>query len=373
MRRLLTCVTTLATALAAATTSLAVSTPAGQAAVPLDSPRATRGEVGAFVFADGGGAAGGTCVYSRGRLSAIRLTAPRASGRPQWEPTGQYVLWGARLQARTGRGAWRYVGGTHYSEPIVAHAGTPQRLRGASVPRVLGAPDTRYRVVETINWYFNDRNEAVVQGQATDTVSRLASPQGRVTSCPGVMGTRLPPVKALRLDELDPVRVSFRGATHGARVRYSVQGGTLPRGLRLGRRTGMVSGTVSAGATDLTTSYRDIRSRTFAFRIAASANGQTTSRTYRWTVFDTAFVMQDYYGRYGCGDECGEPVRNISDLGPKLAFGCSDLPQQGIPEDRTGVIYRQDYQLQDGSLARSAGRTFRYGDIFKWWYYPCSG
>lgn len=371
MRQLL---TTLATCITAATAGLLVVTsPASQGAVAARAT--TSGEVGAFTFHDKKRAPGAACVYKDGRLTAINLKAPSAAGRQEWEPTGQYILWSARLQAKVGRGAWRFVGGAHYSEAVVGHAGQLNALPPTSIPRVFGDPDTRYRVVETINWYFNDRNKPIVQGQASTLVRHYKSQRRQTSNCEGVTGTRLPPLGLITNEELDKVKVSFAGRSHGAEVKYSIKRGRLPKGLSLKARNGVVTGMIPASAVNTTVTYHDIKRRTFNFTVAAKANGRTTTKSYRWAVYDTAFLMPNYYGFYGCGTECaGEPesIPNISNLGPKIAFGCTTQPQSGIPADKYSVIYRQDYQKNDGSLAPSAGLIFRYGDVFKWWYYEAS-
>lgn len=335
----------------------------------------TSGEVGAFTFHDKRGAPGAACVYKDGRLTAINLKAPSAAGRQEWEPTGQYILWSARLQTKTGRAAWRFAGGAHYSEAVVGHAGELDQLPQTSIPRIFGDPRTKYRVLETINWYFNDRNKPIVQGQASTVIKHYKSQRTRAGNCEGVTGTRLPPLGLITSEELDKIKVSFAGRSHGAEVKYSIKNGRLPQGLRLRARNGLVTGTIPPSAVNTTVTYRSIQRRTFSFTVAAKANGRTTTKSYRWAVYDTAFVMPNYYGMYGCGADCDgnpESIPNISNLGPKISFGCTTEPQPGIPEDKYSVIYRQDYQKSDGSLAPSAGLTFRYGDVFKWWYYNAS-
>jgi hypothetical protein len=305
-------------------------------------------------------------------LSAITLTAPSAAGRSEWGATGQYILWEARLQAKAGRGGWKPVGGAHYSEAVVGHAGQLNPLPPASIPRVFGASDTTYRVVETINWYFDDRNKPIVQGQASTVVQHYTSRRKPARSCEGVAGTRLPPLHSVTNEELDAVRVSFAGRSHGAKVKYSIKSGALPQGLRLNRKKGLVTGTIGASAVNATVTYHNIQAQAFHFTVAAKAHGKKTTKSYDWIVYDTAFVMPNYYGSYGCGADCDgnkEAIPNISNLGPKIAFGCTTQPQPGIPANKYSVIYQQDYQKADGSLAPSAGLTFRYGDVFKWWYY----
>lgn len=376
MKRFLTPATAVATCLAttAALLALTISSP-GQAAPPGESARAavaratTTGQVGRYSFP---GTA--TCGYSSGRLTSISMPAPRAAGRQQWEPTGHWVLWGARLESRTGSGGWRKVGGTHYSDPRVLRAGSLRQLPAVSIPRIYGVDKTRYRVVQTISWYLNNVRRPIVQGQARQVVGRYAIPGGRAGTCEGTRALQLPPPRRIAHDELRQVRVSFAARNAPASTRYRL-GRTLPRGLQLNARTGVVTGTISARAADVTATYRRIRSRVFDFRITATANGRSTTRSYSWTVFDTAFVMPNYYNKYGCGAQCqGNPesVPNISHLGPKFAFGCSDEEQPGIPPERTSVIFRQQYQTDTGALRPSAGRTLRYGDVFKWWYYPCA-
>ena len=371
MNRRLIAVMTLSICAAATAVPVAATTPTDQ---DVYARTTTSGEVGAFSFPDTKGSPGAVCVYNKGRLKAINLKAPHAGGRPQWDPLGQYVLWSARVQAKTGSAGWRSVGGVHYSEAPVRDSGQFGPLPAQSIPRVSGAPNTKYRVVETINWYFNDRNKAIVQGQATHVVAHYSSMSKPTSSCQGVTGTRLPPLRKSTNDELDAVKVSFAGNSHGARVRYSIKSGRLPQGLRLNAMKGVVTGRIPAGAVNSTDSYHNIQPKTFRFVLAAKANGQITAKSYSWVVYDTAFVMPSYYGLYGCdGDpDCSEPVPNISHLGPKIAFGCTTTPQPGIPANQYSVIYRQDYQKLDGSLASSAGLTFRYGDVFKWWYYNAS-
>lgn len=357
--------TTLLACAAAAALTLTASL-ASQAAV---TARAG-GAVGAFAFPDQPGSPGAACIYEDGRLTAIEPKAPSAAGRAEWEPTGQYVLWSARVQAKVGRGPWKFVGGARYSEAVVAHAGPLNPLPPVSIPNLYGDSQTRYRVVSTINWYFNDRNQPVVQGQASSVVEHYQSRRKETGSCAGVIGTKLPPLGLITNSELDQVKLSFKGRSHGADVRYSIKRGSLPPGLSLRSRTGLVRGTIPAAAINTTVTYQSIQAQRFEFTVAAKANGRMTKKSYRWDVFDTAFVMPNYYGRYGCGPDCSgntEPVPNISSLGPKISFGCTTEPQPGITE--TSVIFRQDYQKSDGSLAPSAGLTFRYGDVFKWWYY----
>lgn len=369
MRRNLKTVVAIATAVAAGL--VVMGSPGSQGAV---AARAG-GDVGAFDFHDTPTSPGATCVYTNGRLSAISLATPTAAARPEWEPTGQYILWGARLQTRVGKGSWQSVGGTRYSEAVVGHAGPLNPLPALSIPRVYGDPRTSYRVVQTINWYFNNRNAPVVQGQASNVVANYSAQSKVRGECEGVTATKLPPLGLITSDELDKVDVSFAGRKHGAKVKYTLKRGSLPPGLSLKKKNGRVTGTIPAEAINTTVTYQSIQQQTFAFTVAAKANGRTSKKSYNWSVFDTAFVMPSYYGRYGCGPDCQgntEPVPNISSLGPKISFGCSTQPQPGLPANNYSVIYQQDFQQEDGSLAPSTGLTFRYGDVFKWWYYDAS-
>jgi hypothetical protein len=375
--------------LAAATLAAPVAGPvAAPAAAEPSASRATQsGEIGAYSFPDEQGQTSATCVYKKGRLTGIVLGAPSAAGRTEWGGTGQWILWGATLQAKKGKkGAWRTVGATHYSEAEVRTAAQGGTLPPASIPHVFGAVDTQYRVVETVNWYLANTAQSIVQGKTSIVVQHYTSRRKPASTCEGVVGTRLPRASSPTNNELDAVNVSFAGRSHGAKIKYSVKSGALPTGLSLNRRTGAVTGTIAATASNATAAaatttpgpppgeaaYKHITPQAFAFKIAARANGRTTTKSYSWVVYDTAFVMPNYYGLYGCGLRCEgnkEPTLNISDLGPKFAFGCTTTPQPGIPANKYSVVYKQEYQLEDGTLASSVGATVVYGDVFKWWYY----
>lgn len=373
MRRLLQILMGIMTCAAVATAGCVVATSlASEGAV---APRATTfGEVGHFRFPDTRRAPGAECKYDKQRrLTAIKLRTPRAAGRQRWEPGGQWILWTPRLQTKARQGGWKFVldhagrARAWYSEAQEGHTGPLRTLPPTSIPHIFGASNTQYRVVETIYWYTHNTN---VEGRASTIVKHYESRGEHADSCDGVAGPRLPSLHLIKNEELDAVNVSFARGSR-ANVRYSIKSGALPQGLSLMPNRGVVTGRIAASAVNTTVNYHSIQSKTFRFVVAARAHGQTTTKSYRWRVFDTAFVMPDYYGKYGCGYDC-DGIPNISSLGQKFAFGCTTEPQPGIPEDRYSVIYRQDYQKADGSLASSTGLTFRYGDVFKWWYYNVS-
>ncbi len=333
-----------------------------------DGSRATTaGVVGAYNFPDRKQSPGATCKYTKGRLTAITLRAPSAAGRPFWEPGGQWILWSAQLESKTGRAGWKPTKRKPaYSGNTLGRSGRLSTLRPVSIRHVFGAPNTQYRVRETIFWYTQN---TLVEGRAFNVVRNYTSRGARVGSCAGVISPTLPPLRKIRNEEQDGVKVSFADDDATGKVKYSLKRGTLPAGLRLKARTGVVAGRISENAVVATVDYQSIQSRTFRFVVAARANGQTTTRSYRWQVFDTAFVMPSYYGFYGCNGDpnCSEPVPNISKLGPKFSFGCTTEPQPGISD--TSVIYKQEYQTPTGEFASSTGLAFRYGDIFRWHYY----
>jgi hypothetical protein len=352
--------------------------------------RATQsGEVGVYAFPDEQGQASATCVYSKGRLMGIALSAPSAAGRSEWGQTGQWILWGATLQAKAARGGWKTVGATHYSEAQVRTASQGSSLPPTSIPHIVGSADTKYRVVETINWYEANTSQSLVEGRVSIVVGHYMSQQKVATGCDGVLGTKFRSLKSVSNNELDSVNVSFAGRAHGAKIKYSIKSGSLPPGLTFNKKSGVVTGTISATASNATAAaatttpgpppgeaaYTHIQAQAFHFVVGAKANGRKTSKGYDWVVYDTAFVMPSYYGLYGCGQRCEgnkDPALNISDLGPKFAFGCTTTPQPGIPTNKYSVIYKQEYQTPSGTLADSTNATVVYGDVFKWWYYNVS-
>ena len=151
MKRILSTLTTAAVAAAGLTMTTSLASEGTVAS------RATQsGEIGVHSFPDEQGQASATCVYKKGRLSAIALTAPSAAGRSEWGQVGQWIRWGAQLQAKADHGGWRTVGATNYSAAEVRTASAGGPLPGTSIPHVVGALDTKYRVVETITWYLSN-------------------------------------------------------------------------------------------------------------------------------------------------------------------------------------------------------------------------
>jgi hypothetical protein len=354
----------------------------------VSSSRATSsGQVGAYSFPDEQGQTSATCVYKKGRLSGIVLAAPSAAGRSEWGTGGQWIDWSAQLQAKAGHGGWKVVGAPHWSDAQLRNVSNGGPLPSASVLHIFGAPNTKYRVVESISWYLANTGQQLVQGTATAVVAHYSSRRKAATSCDGVTKAHLPPFSSVSNDEQDVVNVSFAGRAHGAKIKYSIKSGSLPAGLTLHRKSGLVTGKISATASDATktaasttagpppgeAAYLHINSQTFPFSVAAKADGRTTTKNYSWVVYDTAFVMPSYFNLYGCGQRCEgnkDPgVLNITDLGPKFAFGCTTTPQPGIPNNQYSVIYKQEYQTPSGALADSTNATVVYGDVFKWWYY----
>ena len=97
---------------------------------------------------------------------------------------------------------------------------------------------------------------------------------------------------------------------------------TLPKGLQSSGNH--VFGTIAADAVGLTSSYRDIRSKTFAISVRVTDDKQRTiTKSFNWTIRDQ-YIPIAYVGRYGDGKD-GAP--NISDL---YSLGTYGNPNVGV-------------------------------------------
>lgn len=193
----------------------------------------------------------------------------------------------------------------------------------------------------------------------------VVPPPGTTAPSAGNHSPTLGVVTAQSTNELARVSLRLSGAdADGNALRYSLSG-SLPAGLSLNSATGLISGTLKVSAASVTTKYTSIKSRAFALTATVSDGKASASRSFTWTVRDTAFVMPNYFNSYGCGNTCspaaatdnGKP--SISALGP---FGttCTSTRPAGITD--TDKIVSQ-------SIA--AGTTITWGTHLTYKYYPC--
>ena len=183
---------------------------------------------------------------------------------------------------------------------------------------------------------------------ATSTVVVVVTqpPGSTGSTAPAAAGNHAPTltVASQTTNELTHVSLQLAGADadHNS-LHYSLSG-SLPSGLSLNSTTGVISGTIKVSAASVTKKYTAIQSRVFHLTATVSDGKKTASRSFSWTVRDTALVMPNYFNAYGCGYTCspssatdaGKP--DISYIGP---FGttCTSTRPSGIT-DTDKIVYQ---------------------------------
>ncbi|MEO9137533.1 MAG: protein kinase [Jatrophihabitans sp.] len=123
--------------------------------------------------------------------------------------------------------------------------------------------------------------------------------------------------------EQTSVSTSLTGsdADPGDSLRFTMR--NLPPGLSY-TSSGSISGTIPWSALDVTTNYRSIASRSWTVAVTLTdSHGGTDTGSFTWTIRDTYFRLDNYYGKYGCNGDpgCSESVPNVDKLGSH-AFPC---------------------------------------------------
>jgi len=193
----------------------------------------------------------------------------------------------------------------------------------------------------------------------------VVPPPGTTAPSAGNHTPTLNVVAAQSTNELAHVSLRLVGAdADGNSLHYSLSG-SLPAGLSLNTSTGVVSGTIKVSAASVTTKYTSIKSRVFALTATVSDGKQTASRSFTWTVRDTAFVMPNYFNAYGCGNTCS-PAAATDNGKPSIAalgsFGttCTSTRPAGIT-DTDKIVWQ----------SAAAGSTVTWGTHLTYKYYPC--
>ena len=117
-------------------------------------------------------------------------------------------------------------------------------------------------------------------------------------------------------NELDSVSLTLSGHDpEGAALTYNRVSGSLPPGVSLNSRTGVISGRIPYNALNKTTSWQSIASLTYSAKFVVSdGHKQSAAQTLTWTVRDTYTTMPNYIHKYGCGYGCGEGMVSIGNL-----------------------------------------------------------
>jgi len=191
------------------------------------------------------------------------------------------------------------------------------------------------------------------------------SGSGSTAPSSGNQAPALGAVASQTTNELASVSLRLAGsdADHDS-LHYSLSG-VLPAGLSLNSTTGVISGTIKVSAASVTKKYTAIQSRVFHLTATVSDGKKTASRSFSWTVRDTALVMPNYFNAYGCGYTCSS---SATDAGkPDISFigqhdsTCTSTRPAGITG--TGKIWKQSV---------AAGTTIKWGTYVIYGYYPCS-
>ncbi|MCU1589797.1 MAG: pknB 3 [Frankiales bacterium] len=202
-------------------------------------------------------------------------------------------------------------------------------------------------------------HQVVLPPAPPPTDTQAPQPKPSVTAAANTAPT-LAPISNRTQDELTAVSITLAGSDReGGTLTYGASG--LPTGVRLSGNH--ITGTVSSAAASVTTTRKDIKSRTFAVTATVrDSKGATGKRTFSITVHDTHTTMRNYIGKYGCnGDSgCSESVPNVAAL-TTPSFSCY---ADGNKTQAEGSIWRQ-------SIA--PGTVIRWGAAAKYWYYQSSG
>lgn len=138
-------------------------------------------------------------------------------------------------------------------------------------------------------------------------------------------------VPAQSRSELVDVSLALRGSDPDAdSLAWSAS--NLPRGLTISRMTGVITGTVSVDAADVTRDRRfGLKSRALTSVVVVSDGDAQASRTISWTVRDTHLRMPNYYGKFGCnGDSgCAETSPYNVQAVSLASFGCTTTSPVG--------------------------------------------
>jgi len=203
----------------------------------------------------------------------------------------------------------------------------------------------------------------------SDTSSPGVVPVSTGTTAPARAGNHAPtlsPVASPTTNELTSVSLRLAGADadHNT-LTYSLSG-ALPAGLSLNRSTGVISGTISVSAASVTKTYTSIKARVFSLTATVSDGKAHASRSFTWTVRDTALVMPNYFNAYGCGYTCNPA--SATDAGkPDISFiskfhtTCTSTRPAGIT-DTDKIVWQ----------SVGAGKVITWGTYVEYEYYPCN-